>query len=109
MLNAEQSVYRISSRTNKRHLSREKPLRTLLRSNKFDKELKNIRCPECKKILFQAFSATLTVVPGHPDTNTDPGLLDENTIILECNGMTEATAPDGAIVRTRCHTRYFVT
>lgn len=92
----------------KRTLSREKPLRTLIRANNFDAELKDIRCGECGKILFQSFSDVHIVVPGHPDTEIDPALLDPNTLVLQCHGML-VVQKNGDRINTRCGTRYFVT
>lgn len=88
--------------------SREKPVRTLLRSHTFKKDLVNVRCESCGRMLFQSFSDVYTIVPGHPDTEIDPALLDEGTFILECHG-TNIVEKNGKLVKLRCGIRYFVT
>lgn len=79
-----------------------------MRASTFNAELKDIRCDDCKKILFQSFSDVHMVVPGHPDTEIDPALLDADTIVLQCHGML-VVEKNGDRINTRCGARYFVT
>lgn len=97
-----------SNRTRKKSLSREKSKHTLLRANNFNGTLKDIRCEDCGKILFQSYAGVYMIVKGHPDIETDPGLLGADTIILQCHGML-IIEKNGEHINTRCSARYFIT
>jgi hypothetical protein len=86
-------------------ISHEKPLITIVRSDKCDEYLKDIRCVVCGGILLQSYSGVHAVIPGIKPRKD----INKSMFVIDCKNKMCIYTQDGRQIQTRCNTRYLIT